>query len=119
MNDLYLATIVAVVVTISIASHLFVAGTRGSATPGLLAALRSQGARIADRVKRAFDNWVAAMLARRERQAAMSALNRCSDRELKDIGLYRGDIAHGVRVPEGKCGASGGASRLHSAGQRL
>jgi uncharacterized protein YjiS (DUF1127 family) len=118
MNDFYLATIVAVLVTISIASHLFVVGTRGFATQGLLAALRSQGVGIADRAKRAFDSWVAAMLARRERQAVMSALNRCSDRELKDIGLYRGDIAHGIRLPEGQCGVSRSAAKLHSAGKR-
>jgi len=62
MNDFYLATIVAAVVTIVIASHVLVAGTR--ATPELFAPLRSRGARIADRVKRAFDHWVAAMLAR-------------------------------------------------------
>src|SRR5947209_4003856 len=116
MNDFYLAAIVAALVTISIASHVLVAGTRGSATPELLAPLRSQGARMADRTKRAFDHWVAAMLARRERQAVASALNRCSDRELEDIGLYRGDIAHGVGLPEGECGIHGTASKLYSAG---
>ncbi len=109
MNDFYLATIVAVLVPISIASHVLVAGTRGSATPELLAPLRSQRARIADGIKRAFDHWVAAMLARRERQAVMSALNRCSDRELKDVGLYRGDIAYGVLLPEGQGRVSGSA----------
>jgi len=118
MNDFYLATIVAAVVTIVIALHVLVAGTRGSATPELFARLRSRGARIADWVKRAFDHWVAAMLARRERQAVMSALNRCSDRELKDIGLRRGDIAYGVGLPEGMYGASGAASKLYSAGWR-
>jgi uncharacterized protein YjiS (DUF1127 family) len=116
MNDFYLATIVAVLVTISIASHVLVAAMRGSATPELLAPLRSQGARMADRAKRAFDHWVAAMLARRERQAVTSALNRCSDREPKDIGLYRGDMAYGVGLPEAKCAAHGTASKLHSAG---
>jgi len=119
MYDFYLATIVAVLVTISIASHLLVAKTRGSATPELLAPLRSQRTRIADRMKRAFDHWVAAMLARRERQAVMSTLNRRSDCELKDIGLYRGDIAHGVPLPEGQGRVSGSASKLHSAGRRL
>ena len=118
MNDFYLATIIAAVVTIVIALHVLVAGTRGSATPELLAPLRSRGARIADRVKRALDHWVAAMLARRERQAVMSILNRCFDRELRDIGLRRGDIAYGVGLPEGKYGANGTASKLYSAGWR-
>ena len=102
MNDFYLATIIAAVVTIVIALHVLVAGTRGSATPELLAPLRSRGARIADRVKRALDHWVAAMLARRERQAVMSILNRCFDRELRDIGLRRGDIAYGSGMGRSK-----------------
>ena len=118
MNDFYLATIIAAVVTIVIALHVLVAGTRGSATPELLAPLRSRGARIADRVKRALDHWVAAMLARRERQAVMSILNRCSDREPRDIGLRRGDIAYGVGLAEGTYGASRAASKLYSAGWR-
>jgi len=48
----------------------------------------------------------------------MSAFNRCSDRELRDIGLCRGDIAYGVGLPEGKYGANGTASKLYSAGWR-
>ena len=35
---------------------------------------------------------VAAVIAHRERQAALVALRHLSDRDLKDIGLYRGDV---------------------------
>jgi len=35
---------------------------------------------------------VAAFIAHRERQAALSVLGRFSDRELRDMGLHRGQI---------------------------
>jgi uncharacterized protein YjiS (DUF1127 family) len=44
------------------------------------------------RVGRLINGWVAAAIARRERQAALYMLRRFSDRELKDIGLCRGDL---------------------------
>lgn len=68
MNILYLATLIAAVIGISIASHLFVTGALGRM--GLLAAagLRVRG--IAGAAGNLLNDWVAAMLARRERQAA-------------------------------------------------
>lgn len=42
--------------------------------------------------KRLINRWVAAVIAHRERQAAMATLSYLSDRELKDMGLYRGQI---------------------------
>jgi uncharacterized protein YjiS (DUF1127 family) len=44
------------------------------------------------RLKRIANHWVAAALAYRERQAALYALRGLNDRELKDIGLYRGEL---------------------------
>ena len=38
------------------------------------------------------NRWVAAMIARRERQAALVALRHLSDRDLQDIGLCRNEI---------------------------
>jgi uncharacterized protein YjiS (DUF1127 family) len=93
MKKIYLATVIAVVVTTSIASHLLAVGVLGPATPGVLARLRSCVGGFFGRLKRLFDDWIAAGLARRERQAAIFALRHFSDRELKDIGLYRGSIA--------------------------
>lgn len=42
------------------------------------------------------DRMVAAAIARHERQAERVALRQFSDRELRDIGIYRGEIEHGL-----------------------
>jgi uncharacterized protein YjiS (DUF1127 family) len=44
------------------------------------------------RIGRLINRWTAAAIARHERQADLFALRQLNDRELKDIGLYRGDI---------------------------
>jgi uncharacterized protein YjiS (DUF1127 family) len=38
------------------------------------------------------NRWIAAAIAHRERQAALVDLRHLSDRDLKDIGLYRNEI---------------------------
>jgi uncharacterized protein YjiS (DUF1127 family) len=48
------------------------------------------------RIGRLINGWVAAAIARHERKAALYILRRFSDRELKDIGLYRGDLGEGL-----------------------
>lgn len=98
MKRFYLATIIAIVITTSIASHLFAVGVRGSTTPRFPAGLRSWGSELFRRLGSCFDGWVACMLARRERQATIFALRHLSDRELKDIGIYRGGAARDPRV---------------------
>ena len=45
---------------------------------------------------RLVDHLVAAAIARHERQAELVALRQFSDRELQDIGIYRGEIEHGL-----------------------
>jgi uncharacterized protein YjiS (DUF1127 family) len=45
---------------------------------------------------RLVDRLVAAAIARHERQAERVVLLQLSDRELKDIGIYRGEIEHGL-----------------------
>jgi uncharacterized protein YjiS (DUF1127 family) len=42
------------------------------------------------------DRLVAAAIARHARHAERAALRQLSDRELKDIGIYRGEIEHGL-----------------------
>jgi uncharacterized protein YjiS (DUF1127 family) len=42
------------------------------------------------------DHLVAAAIARHERQAERVALRQFSDRELMDVGIYRGEIEHGL-----------------------
>ena len=101
MGKIHIATVVAMFVATSLATNLLVAGTRGPATPGLMVRLRCRTRRLGRRMKRAVDGWVASALARRERQAAIYAVHHLSDRELKDMGLYRGSLGHVAR-PEGR-----------------
>lgn len=116
MGKLYLATIIAIAITASIASHLFAVGMLRSTRPGFLAGLRSGMRWFGGRFKNVFDDWIAAMLARRERQAAIFSLRHLNDRELKDIGLYRSLIAHDPRLsgrerPAGILGAASASVR--------
>ena len=55
-------------------------------------AVRSCRAWLADLITR----WIATMIARRKHQAHLSVLRQFSDRELKDIGLYRSQIGEGL-----------------------
>jgi len=54
--------------------------------------IRRGFARVLARVARLVNNGVAALIAHRERQASLFILRNLSDRELKDIGIYRGEI---------------------------
>jgi uncharacterized protein YjiS (DUF1127 family) len=99
MTKFYLATVAAVVVTTSLASNILVVGTRGSARADQPRRTRSTR-RWMRRLGHLVDAWVAAMIESRERQAAIYALNRLSDRDLRDIGLDRGSIRHMVHCPE-------------------
>ena len=42
------------------------------------------------------NGWIAAMIAHREHQANLFVLRHFSDKELKDIGLYRNQIGEGL-----------------------
>ncbi len=44
-------------------------------------------------LNRLVNRWVADIIARREREAARVALRQLDDRELKDIGIYRHQLA--------------------------
>ena len=101
MGKMHIATVVAMFVATSLATNLLAAGTRGPVTPNLTVRLRGRARRLGRRMKRAVDAWVASVLARRERQAAIYAVHHLSDRELKDMGLYRGSLGHVAR-PEGR-----------------
>jgi uncharacterized protein YjiS (DUF1127 family) len=98
---MYFATVVALFVTTSLATNVLVSGTRGPALPGMIVGLRCRSRRLRRRLKRAIDIWVASMLAHRERQATIYAVHHLSDRELKDMGLYRGSLGHVTR-PDGR-----------------
>jgi uncharacterized protein YjiS (DUF1127 family) len=45
---------------------------------------------------RLVNRFVAAVIAQRERQASLTVLGKLSDRELRDIGLARGQITDGL-----------------------
>jgi len=95
MNMVYTATVVAIFVTTSLATNLLVVGTRGPVTPGLPVRLRSSARRLGRRLRHFTNTRVAAMIQRRERLAARSLLCRMTDRELKDMGFYRGTVGLG------------------------
>jgi len=48
------------------------------------------------RTRRLINRLIAAQIARRERHAALVALRRLDDRELRDFGLYRSQIDFGL-----------------------
>jgi uncharacterized protein YjiS (DUF1127 family) len=58
--------------------------------------IRRRAGIFLSRIGRIINRWIAAAIARHERQAALSSLHKLSDRELQDIGLYRGDIGEGL-----------------------
>jgi uncharacterized protein YjiS (DUF1127 family) len=58
--------------------------------------LRRRAIILLARLRRSVNNWVADVLAHRERQAAIHALHEFSDHQLKDIGLYRGQIENAI-----------------------
>jgi uncharacterized protein YjiS (DUF1127 family) len=72
-------------------------------------------------LKRFVDGWIAAVIAHRERQAAFFVLRHFTDRELKDIGLYRGDLSHLGRSSgrERRSAAAGKVSAAHATGEAL
>jgi uncharacterized protein YjiS (DUF1127 family) len=52
--------------------------------------------RFLKRIGRLLNHWIAAALAERARQVDVCFLRHLSDRELKDIGLNRGDLDAGL-----------------------
>ena len=51
---------------------------------------------VVTRLGHLVNRWVAAEIARRARVADIAILRQLSDRELKDIGLTRGDLGEGL-----------------------
>jgi uncharacterized protein YjiS (DUF1127 family) len=51
---------------------------------------------VLKRMGRLLNYWIAAAIATRARQVDSIFLQHLSDRELRDIGLYRGDLAKGL-----------------------
>ena len=58
-------------------------------------AIQRSARNFARGIVRVIDNFVAAVIAQRERQANLTILRALSDRELRDMGLARNQIAGG------------------------
>ena len=59
------------------------------------------------RLARLINRWIAAVIAHREYQANLVVLRGFGDRELKDIGLSRGEIGESWQMPPRlDCGSS-------------
>jgi hypothetical protein len=89
MNGIHSAVIAAIIVTASLASNLLAIATVGPARTGTgtLARVRLGLRRSPRHVKRLVDIWVAAVLARREQQAANWASHRLHGHELGGASL--------------------------------
>jgi uncharacterized protein YjiS (DUF1127 family) len=59
-------------------------------------AIRRAAGRFVTRIRRFIDHGIAALIARHERQADLFYLRQMSERELKDMGLTRGDLGVGL-----------------------
>jgi uncharacterized protein YjiS (DUF1127 family) len=104
MSRFYLATVVAIIVTTSLGSNVLAIAMLGPTRRDPLLRLRLGLRRSPRHIKRLVDVWVAGMLARRERQAAVCGLAGMSDRELRDIGLSRGRSDAAVWPPSARLG---------------
>jgi uncharacterized protein YjiS (DUF1127 family) len=119
MKKTYLATVIAMVITTSIASHVLAVGALGPAAPGFLAGLRSGAGGLFGRLRNFVNECIAAVRAHRERRAAIAALRSLNDRELKDIGLYRSHIGQVLFESEWQARVSDRASGSRAGRERL
>ena len=94
MNRFYVATIIAAVATILLASRVLMLRGSRSAIPRMLARAQFDLEWVLRGARTLVDDWIAASMAHRERRAAIFALHKLSDRELRDMGLDRGRIEH-------------------------
>lgn len=87
MKRFYLITVIAVIVTTSIATHLLAVSAFGPAAP--VAGLPSFARELLNWLRRQVDRCIEAGLARRGCRATIVALCYLDDRMLRDIGLHR------------------------------
>ena len=120
MKIVYLATVIAIIITTSIASRVLALRALGPVAPGLLASLRSAARGLISQIGNFVDDRIAAALAYRERQVAFFMLRHFSDRQLRDIGLHRGNIGHDPRFfePERQARSSEMASACAAVNER-
>jgi len=92
MNQFYVATMIAAVVTVLLASRVLALRASRSAIPRVLARLKFDVEWCLRDARNLVDDWIAANLADRERRAVTSLLHDFGDREAGRIDLDRGGI---------------------------
>ena len=81
----YVATVIAAVVTILLASRVLMFRAARSAAPGLAARLRFDLEWILRGAKNCIDDWIAASIARRARNAVAAMLHDLGDGKQRDL----------------------------------
>jgi hypothetical protein len=87
MNRSHVATMIGVVVTALLASRIIALRAPRSASPGLLARLRFDIEWYLRGARSCIDDWIAASITRRERDAVIPTPHDRSERELSDMHL--------------------------------
>jgi hypothetical protein len=92
MNRFYAATIIAAAVTILLALRVLVLRRSRSAIPRMLARLKFDFEWCLRDARNCVDDWIAANIANREREAVISMRRDFSDCEPGEVGLERGGV---------------------------
>jgi uncharacterized protein YjiS (DUF1127 family) len=98
MKRFYVITIIAIVVTTSIATHLLAVGALSPTTP--ITGAPSLARVMLDWFWRYLDYCISAVREYREYRQAAIAMRYLDERMLKDIGLYRDGSVYDLRLPE-------------------
>ena len=98
MKRFYVITVIAIVVTTSIATHLLAVGALSPTTP--ISGAPSLARVMLDWLWRCLDYCIGLAREYREHRQAAIALRYLDERMLKDIGLYRDGSPYDLRLPE-------------------
>jgi hypothetical protein len=118
MNRFYVATFIAAVTTISLASRVLMLRGSRSAIPRMLARARFNLEWVLRGARNFVDDWIAGSIARREPRAAIAVLHELNDRGLRDLSLGHDRIGHiGCRCEQDHLDRVRGSSAVDPAGE--
>jgi hypothetical protein len=118
MNRFYVATFIAAVTTISLASRVLMLRGSRSAIPRMLARARFDLEWVLRGARNFVDGWIAGSIARREPRAAIAVLHELNDRGLRDLSLDHDRIRHiGCRCEQDHLDRVRGSSAVDPAGE--